>query len=151
MSDVRDLPDDIAEAVLHKKLAALLISNPSMRISQICKETGLSRYEVNKVLKNDAFQDLLQDTGGKELMSVVDKAKAKLSRLVDKAIAVVEKRLDKDDLEAAKMVFKATGIEKSEEKPVDTSINLILPGASNEHSIPASFSHLDEGSEIKTK
>jgi len=120
-------PESISQTVLMQKVATLAISG--YKTSQIAKELSLSLGLVRKITKDPKFLELIEETSEKELAPLLTKAKAEMARLVSKSIKVVENCLDKDDLEAAKIVLKSVGLASQEEKQGSTELNIIMPGA----------------------
>lgn len=117
-----------------RQLAAVMLDGTS--VTQAAKQLGLPLATARRIVKTDGFKFLVSKVGEDELGPALAKAKSKLAKLTDKAVRVIENQLDQDNLEAAKMVLRAVGLEKQEEKQEqDTLIQVVLPGVSEPKTI----------------
>lgn len=132
---LKDTPKAVVDSVLVRKVAALAIAGA--KTSDICRQLNLTRYEVKKITEREDFQQIVEQEGDREITPLINRAKADLARLVNKSIKVVERHLEKDNLEAAKIVLRSVGLEKAEAQQADTQINVILPTGVNVKDVAA--------------
>jgi len=123
---------DLEKDIIAKKMVAIMLVDPLTPITVMAEQFGISRHIIGRIKNSEFFQNMLQAQANHELGAVIETGRNGLAKLVSKAIKVVEARLDDNDLEAAKTVFRAVGIERMEEKPQDTNITVVLPGGINE-------------------
>ena len=117
----------VEEQVVAKSLAAAMLDGTP--VTQAAKLIGIELSVARRISKSDTFKDLVSQIGNDELTPALAKAKSKLAKLTDKAIRVIEHQLDANNLEAAKIVLKAVGLDQQEEKKdQDTNITVIMPG-----------------------
>lgn len=118
----------VIDEVIARQIAAIAIINPN--ISDISRQLNISRDLVRRVMDSAKFRDILTAVGDSSLAPAIAKVRAQTSKLVDKALKVIEDKLDEGDLDAAKVVFKIIGVDQQEDKPQDTNLTVVLPGAS---------------------
>lgn len=123
---------DLERDVIAKKMVAIMLVDPLTPVTVMAEQFGVSRHVISRIKNSEFFKNMLSAQANHEIGSVIETGRNGLAKLVQKAIKVVEARLDYNDLEAAKTVFRAVGIEKMEEKPVDTNITVVMPGGLNE-------------------
>lgn len=140
MSEKR--PQIVNDLVLAKEVAALYITGATnAEIAKGMKERGvtLSRYDINDITESDAFRQIIMEYSEKAMGPAIAKAKARMSRLLDKAVKVIERVLDEGDdanaLKAASMVFKSAGLEEQSVDNQDTNITVVLPGSDSSKTI----------------
>lgn len=121
-------PIDAVEVSTAAKVAALALSGIASQAA-IARQLGISPARVSKVVKSDAYRELIQKSVDKSLVSALDEIKTGMARLSKEAVRVVMEELKNNNLEAAKMVLKAMGFDNGENKTQDASINIIMPGA----------------------
>lgn len=122
--------DKVVEVeILTKQVAAALIGGATQ--SEAAKQLAIPLSTVRRIAATPEFKELLAKVGDEELAPVLAATKTKLARLANTAIKVVEYHLKENNLEAAKLILKAIGLEKPEEQRVgDTTLTVVLPGAS---------------------
>lgn len=119
------IPDAEKEAIYAK--LAIMIANGSS-ITQAAEHLGIHKNTARKFVKDPNFLKRYEDTLNEVVAPAKDKARREIARLVPKAIKVIENNLDDDNLEAAKMVLKAVGVEQEENQDKgDTNIVVQLP------------------------
>lgn len=128
-------PPVIMDELVLKQIAAVAISGASYR--QIADTLGISRTLVKKACESPKFKELVAKIGDEELAPAIVRAKSRISKLLDKAMIVLEHHLDQNNLEAVKLVFKSIGLDNTETGAGDSTINVILPGASPKGSAPS--------------
>lgn len=100
---------------------------------QIIEETGLSKFVVQKVLRSPESQALIKAVDETFINSQLMLLKTELARLINKAVKVIEKNLDENNLEAVKVLFKGVGAEaKVESGESNQNITVIMPGVKTE-------------------
>jgi hypothetical protein len=124
----------VEEGIIAKQLAvALLDGSP---VSQAAKAVGIELSVARRIVKSEAFKELVNKAGDDSLLPALAEAKNKLAKLTSKAIKVIEYQLDENNLDAAKIVLKAVGVDKDDGKAEqDTVLNIIMPGATEPKSI----------------
>ena len=114
--------------VLTKQVAAALIGGATQ--AEAAKQLAIPVSTVKRIAATPEFKELLAKVGDEELAPVLAATKTKLAKLANTAIRVVEYHLKENNLEAAKMVLKAIGLEKPEEQRAsDTTLTVVLPGS----------------------
>jgi hypothetical protein len=136
MSDSTD--KIISEELLIRQVAALTLSGVNS-INGVAKQLDVSRHQVRKVLAHPEYKKLLEELADKELLPVLMDMRSRIAKLGAKSIDVLSSHLDEGSLDAVKLVFKALGLEQQEKAAGDTSIQVILPGASEEKSVEVDF------------
>lgn len=97
-------------------------------VAEFAKEFNMPRHQVSKILNSPEYKLMVDEMTDKEVMPIINRARAKIARLLDKSIKVLEKHLDEDNLEGVKLVLKVSGLDsKPEERQADTNIQVILP------------------------
>lgn len=119
-----------------KQLAAAALSG-TVTIAALSRQFNLPRHTVKKIINSPEYTEVLGKMTDDEIMPVINRTRAKITKLGDKAVKVLEKHLEEDNLEGVKLVLKVMGLDnKPEEKQADTNINVILPGSS-EKDVPS--------------
>lgn len=121
-------PLDGAEISTAAKIAALALSGVSSQ-SAIAKQLGISPARVSKVVRTEAYKELIQKSVDKSLVSALDDTRTQMAKLSREAVRVIAERLKDNDLDAAKMVLKGIGLDGQDGKQQDAAINIIMPGA----------------------
>jgi CRISPR/Cas system CSM-associated protein Csm2 small subunit len=116
------------EDLLIQQIAALAIAGTTS-ILGVSKALNISRHQVRRFMADPRYREILDEVAEKELVPAITSMRNKIAKLGDKAIRVLEQHLDEGNLDAAKMVFKAMGLEAQEERQMDTTIQVIMPGA----------------------
>lgn len=127
MSDSNEATD-VQELTTAAKVAALALSGVQTQAA-IAKQLGISPARVSKVVKSQAYKELIEKSVDKTLVSALDSARAEMAKLTKEAVRVIAERLKGNDLDAAKMVLKGIGLDSQDNKPQEAAINIIMPGA----------------------
>jgi len=100
---------------------------------EIAQELNISQSSVLRLLKRDDTKALIKSMETTAIQSAISVLKVELSRLLQKAVQVIERKLDEGDLDAVRVLFKGVGVE-SQEATKDSSqqITVIMPGAPQE-------------------
>lgn len=116
------------EEALMRQVAALELVGMSQR--EIAKQLGVAATAVAKAKDSPRYMEIASEGAEREFGPALVRARAKMSKLLDKAVARIEKVLDSggdsDGLKAASMILKVTGLEQQEQKTADTSIQVFL-------------------------
>lgn len=121
---------DVEKDAIIKRIATMYATGASTNL--IAQTLNLHKNTVNKYIKHPSFMKQYEEDYAKIAAPAKDKARKELARLVPKAIKVIERNLEDDNLEAAKMVLKAIGLEQEEESKGDTQIVVNLPNLGQE-------------------
>lgn len=117
-----------------KALATAMIAGST--ITAAANAINIPLSTAKRISKSEIYRSLVEDIGESELGPALAKAKSKLAKLVDKAIRAVESNLDKDSLDAAKIVLKSVGLDQQEQKKdQDTNITVIMPSGNEPRTI----------------
>ncbi len=127
-------PIPVAEReILTRKIASLLLVDPNMPATKIASELGISRFQVKRITDSDFFKNLIETTAETTMQVAVNQARHSISQLLTQAVRTIKYHLDKNSLEAAKLVLKSTGIDQGEEKQQsDTNLTVVLPSGLQE-------------------
>ncbi len=108
-------------------LAAVILHSVAGRsASDICKERKLDPSVVSRALNNPLVKEYINDITSAKVSDALVVLKTESARLMRKAMEVIEKRLDDDDLDAVKLVI--SNIKPKEmETSADTAIYVNLP------------------------
>lgn len=121
------MPDDTVVESMSKQIAALAVTG--INTNQISQQLGITRPQVKRILAMPQTKLLISELGDTAMATAVSQIKTRTARLVDKALIALEHNLDKNDLEAVKLIFRTVGADKPPETgPSDTSITIIAPG-----------------------
>lgn len=126
-------PLPVAEReILAKRIHALLLVDPNRPAVAIAKELGISRFQVKRIVDSEYFRKMLEERSDADMQVAITQAKHAMSRCLHEAVRVIKHHLDKNSLDAAKMVLRSQGLEQMEERPTDTSITVVLPTGINQ-------------------
>lgn len=120
-------PQVVIDEFLTRQVAAAMMDGKSFNL--VAKELNLSNRMVRQIAASKKFQDICAQVGQDELGPAVAAAKRRMAKLTGKAMDVIERRLEDDDLQAALAVLKGIGMDTQVEKVSDTSITVVMPGA----------------------
>lgn len=107
------------------RIVPLRLSN--VGITKIAKELKLTQHYVSRILDSDEFKLKLRETADEMSVQAISTWKVNISHLVPKAVEVLKTALDKDDLEAVKLVVRSLGIEKQEANVQQGNITVVMP------------------------
>jgi hypothetical protein len=128
--DLRSIDQTVIDESLTRQIAAIMLTNAS--VTECARTLAISPTSVKTIVASARYKEIVTETAENELGPALAKAKAQLARLTTKAVAAVERALDegssRDALNAATIVFKATGLHEDEKKEADTTLNIIMPG-----------------------
>lgn len=129
------VPDDAALTETRtKRVAAMAIAGGTK--GAIAKSLGLSVYAVGKIFKSEEFKSLVETTGDDAISTSKAMVRTEIARLGRKAVLVIEKNLDKHNLEAAKAVLRALGLDGADKDGADKgAFTLILANKQEPKSI----------------
>lgn len=135
-----------AEALVPSVLPLALLGTPAGKIAD---QLGHPVSRIKMVMNLESYKKALDKAIGEDLEANLKTAKAGISALISKAISAVNRALEcgntSDEIAAAKMVFKAVGLEQTEAETKDTSIQIILPGASSPQTFEVKSEVLQDG------
>lgn len=116
---------------LQKQIAIMSIAG--MSTPAIMSELKLTKAQITRLTKDPAYRTLVETQLTAETGPSLIKAKTRLSKLVDEAVSAIERALKSgetsEELKAASMVLKASGMDVMEREQQDTNITVVLPGA----------------------
>lgn len=112
------------------RIVPLRLSN--VGITKISKELKLTQHYVSKIVDSDEFKLKLRETADEMSVQAINTWKVSISNLVPKAVEVLKTALDKDDLEAVKLVVRSLGIEKQETQVQQGNITVVMPDYSKQ-------------------
>lgn len=109
---------------------------------------GLTRYQVEKMLKSDEYRDYALEVAKQindEIVAFEAEQHKKLSQrlwaLDTKVVKTIEKNLDEGKIAAVDTWARlAISKDKSEEKRQDTNIQIVMPGSNTETAVEAEYS-----------
>jgi hypothetical protein len=113
---------------------------------QIGTELGLAEGAIEAIQKGEDYKKLVNRIGEQELTFAVASMKTRLARMGDKAAKVYEKVMDdyldsgknaRDAISAAQSISRAMGVDKSDDKPQDATLTVVLPTGAEVLTIPA--------------
>lgn len=112
---------------LTRQIATEYALVPSMR--EVAQKYGVTVGFVQKIVNSDPGAMIIADIREKALGAAVTVLKQGATRLVEKALRVIEDKLDKGDLNAVPLVFKLLGVDgKAEVKEAQQQVlQVILP------------------------
>lgn len=121
------MSEDEVLVALTKQIAALAAIGTST--NQISQQLSLTRPQVKRILASPQCALLIRGIGEHSLNTAIAEIKTRTAGLVDKALAALEHNLDKNELEAVKLIFRTVGVlDPAETKQVDTQITIVAPG-----------------------
>lgn len=116
---------ELVEDVLHKRIAALLVSGCS--VNAIAKELGVNRNRVAKAMQTEEFKAYLKELSEQSVELALNTWRASMQKLIPEAIDVIRVGLKRNNLEAVKIVMKSIGAEKQQEQVQSGSVTVVLP------------------------
>lgn len=116
---------ELVEDVLHKRIAALLVSGCS--VNAIAKELGINRNRVAKAMQTEEFKAYLKELSEQSVELALNTWRASMQKLIPEAIDVIRVGLKRNNLEAVKIVMKSIGAEKQQEQVQSGSVTVVLP------------------------
>ena len=134
----------IVSEVFIRRVAVLAMAGQSSK--KIGEELGLAENAILSIQKGEEYKKLVSRIGEQELTFAVAGMKTKLARMGDKAAKVYEKIMDdyleggknaRDAISAAQSVSRALGVDRSEDKPQDATLTVVLPTGAEVLTIPA--------------
>lgn len=136
MSESYSVPQDVKEVLQESHtqiLARLKLANVSNE--DAAKQLGVTVHRVRKLMEMEEFKSVLRDETDKLTKEAVTTWKGQVSKLIGKSLSVLEKNLDKGNLEAVKLVLRSIGADEVKEESGNTAINVILPNFKQERVI----------------
>lgn len=121
-------PNPLQDEVISSKIALLIMSNPSIKTTEMAKTIGVTVAVLKRVMATGAYRELIDKAARDQLTPIIAKGKSDLVNLLPEAVRVFKELLAENNIEAAKQVVKIAIPEAADDKPVDTTINVILPG-----------------------
>lgn len=121
MSEAKEILNELKDA----QLASLLISGLTVRAA--AKQMQLSERQAFRLMETDEFKAVLRESADKLLSTAASTWKGAMSQRMTKALAVLDAKLDANDLEAVKLIVRTLGVEKVSEAPVQGNIQIVLP------------------------
>lgn len=121
MSETREL---LAE-VRHQHIATLLVAG--LTVKQIAEDVKLSQKQVGQIIGTEEFRLVLREYADKLVGAAANTWKAAMNTRIAKALKVLDNRLEKDDLEAVKLVMKSIGVEKMSETQQSGTLQIVMP------------------------
>ena len=132
MSELQTGPKLAEDLLLQKQIATLVTAG--MPLAEICKALKISRQRLNKLCRDPGYKQFVDAQLDTEIGPIIARAKTRMSKLVDKAVDAVERALSSgqtaDELKAAGIILKASGLEQQETQQQDNVLNIILPSSS---------------------
>lgn len=135
-------PKLIVDELISRQVAAIAIINPN--VTDIAKQLNISKELVRRVMDSRQFREILIDIGDSSLGPAIAKVRSQTAKLVNKALKVIEDKLDEGDLDAAKVVLKVLGVDNQEEKHQDTNLTVVLPNTVQASTIQQTIEVPDE-------
>lgn len=118
--------DELAEETLQVKVATLAATGQT--VAQIARATGLEFKRVQRILNTDECKAVLRSIGDDAYAIAVAQLKQECRKRVQKAFAVLDKHLEKGNLNAAIQVFKMVDKEQQADTAKgDTVIHVEMP------------------------
>lgn len=124
----------LTEQSLVEQIATLALeqiySGGKVSQNEIHKKLNISRHMVKKVMSSSEYAQYLEEINREASSNAVAAIKGRVEILAPKALKALEHNLDEKRMDAVNTYFKLLGIlePKNEDKPVDTAIQIILPG-----------------------
>lgn len=132
----------ITEARL-KKAAALAVAGANK--GEIRKSLGLSAYGINKLYKDDRFNQMVTELGEDALVAAKAVTRVQISKLAAKAIKALEANLDRNNMAAVTTVLRSMGIEDGKDQDnKQGGFTLVL---ANQKPEPKTINVVNEGEE----
>jgi hypothetical protein len=129
----------IIEEIITRKVATLMLANPTITIQDLAKRLEISKDLVKRIQASDRFRELLKVTGEDAMSRAVSKTRQEMAELAQEAVRVIKFQLQENNLEAAKIVLKTMGLEQQEKTVSDTQLTVIIPGQTEPKDIEAEF------------
>ena len=107
---------------------ATLVFAANPTVHELRAATGLSANQQRTAKQSETYKKAVEALTQELISTARSAAVGKLAQMIDPALTVVLNNLKKDNLEAAKIVFKALGVEETEKAQQDTQIQIVLPG-----------------------
>ena len=96
---------------------------------KLAEELGATRQTIANILSRPRAMEIAAELAKTSMDNAKTQVRTGLSRLVTKAVSVVEANLDEGDLAAAKLVFQGVGaLDPEQEKTSDSNITIVMPG-----------------------
>jgi hypothetical protein len=121
-------PEVVLSEVIVRQVAAASLA-PGCTPARIAEQTGLSLYQVRKVMAREDFKKYLKDLAEEALAPAKAKLRNAFSNMADSVISAMENNLAENNMEAVKVALKVMGMMDEEKVAGDTQINVVLPGA----------------------
>jgi len=126
-----ELPDETYEGpqvgltdALIRKAAALASGGSSKNAVQSALK--LSKYMVDKLYRHELFKSTVAEIADDAVAAAKNKTRADIARMQGKAMAALEKALDKGSVDAVKSWLKAMGMDQEKEGQESNSFTLLL-------------------------
>lgn len=97
-----------------KKAASLAVAGANK--GEIRKALGLSAYGINKLYKDDRFNQMVTELGEDALVAAKAVTRVQISKLAAKAIRALEANLDRNSMAAVTTVLRSMGIEDGKDQ-----------------------------------
>lgn len=107
------------------RVGELFIKNRSR--NEIAKLLGISVRQVDNLLKSNHFKDFLADAMDKAKIQASSFLKTQMASLAPKAVAALEKALEKGSVEGVKVVMKSLGALEDDDQNQTAPITVVFP------------------------
>lgn len=134
-------PPEVMEALAKEVAALSLVGTTHL---QIASALNISLHRVKIIMKTPEFKQYLQEISDEAMSAAKQIIRKRFSDLAPKAVAVITRKLEEDDLEAVKLVLKGIGIEQDTSQVQDTNIVVQLPGVKHEEIIVPEYKSEDD-------
>ena len=136
--------NEAVEQALETKVLALVLNGVAPY--KIAKELGVTRYQVEKICKSDAFRAALKTEGDRVIARAREAFKSKVDELAPLAYEALKKNLKDGKIEGVRVFAQIAGLLKEDvnEQQKDTNLTVLLPGAKLEGVIPATATKIEE-------
>lgn len=120
----REVLQTVAESQL-KILAQLKLTNVSNE--EAAKQLNMTNHQVRKLQEKPEFQDEIRAIADDMVKTSALIWKGAMGKLIPKALSVLESNLNKDKLEAVKIILTSIGLDKVESTASSGTVQVILP------------------------
>ena len=128
MGNSHATPREVLQAVTDgqlKILAQLKLTN--VPNEEAAKQLNMTVYQVRKVQEKPEFQDAIRNLSDEMVRTSALIWKGAMGKLIPKALSVLESNLEKDKLEAVKIILTSIGLDKVEANTSSGTVQVILP------------------------
>jgi hypothetical protein len=145
-------PEVVLSEVIIRQVATASLA-PGCTPAKISEQTGLSVYQVRKVMAREDFKKFLKELTEEALAPAKLKLKHAFSDMADSVITAMHKNLDEGNMEAVKVALKVMGLMDEEKVTGDTTIQVMMPGSQKAvKDIPATAQEVpSDGTEVQNR